>query len=78
MSGLTKRFLSADPDLLKQLFTKSFMKFHDRPDLQMRLAEGDEITTEGMLAAKCAHLPFTVVAWLTFADHLTADLSFTP
>lgn len=44
----------------------------------MRLAEGDEVTTEGMLAAKCAHLPFTVVAWLTFADHLTADLSFSP
>ena len=68
-SELTNECLSADPDLLKQLLTKSFMKFHDRPDLQMRLAEGDEITSEGMLAAKCAHLPFTVVAWLTFADH---------
>lgn len=53
--------LSADPDLLKQLFTKSFMKFHDRPDMQMRLAEGDEITTEGMLAAKCAHLPMHIM-----------------
>lgn len=54
---VTNECLSADPDLLKQLFTKSFMKFHDRPDMQMRLAEGDEITTEGMLAAKCAQLP---------------------
>lgn len=41
-----------DPDLLKQVFTKSFMKFHDRPELQMRLAEGDEITGQGMLAAR--------------------------
>ncbi|KAL3152434.1 hypothetical protein ABBQ32_001484 [Trebouxia sp. C0010 RCD-2024] len=41
-----------DPDLLKQLCTKSFMKFHDRPDLQMRLSEGREISDEGMLAAK--------------------------
>ena len=63
-SEYTNECLSADPDLLKQLFTKSFMKFHDRPDLQMRLAEGDEITSEGMLAAKCAHLPFFVVSCL--------------
>lgn len=47
-------WLTADPELLKQLCTKSFMKFHDRPDLQMRLSEGREISDEGMLAAKCA------------------------
>lgn len=68
--------LNADPDLLKQLFTKSFMKFHDRPDLQMRLAEGEEITSEGMLAAKCAHLPFVVGACHAFVKHLTKVLSF--
>jgi len=50
----TPEWLTADPDLLKQLCTKSFMKFHDRPDLQMRLSEGREITDEGMLSAKCA------------------------
>lgn len=34
----------AEPELLKQIFTKSFMKFHDRPELQMRVNEGNEIT----------------------------------
>ena len=70
-SETRKECLSADPDLLKQLFTRSFMKFHDRPDLQMRLAEGDEITTEGMLAAKCAHLQLIVVTCLHLTDLVT-------
>ncbi|KAL3142384.1 hypothetical protein ABBQ38_002720 [Trebouxia sp. C0009 RCD-2024] len=50
--GRTPVVVVTDPELLKQLCTKSFMKFHDRPDLQMRLSEGREISDEGMLAAK--------------------------
>ena len=30
------------------------MKFHDRPELQMRVNEGNEITAQGMLSARCA------------------------
>ncbi|KAA6428951.1 MAG: cytochrome P450 [Trebouxia sp. A1-2] len=41
-----------EPDLLKQIFTKSFMKFHDRPELQMRVNEGNELTAQGMLSAR--------------------------
>lgn len=42
-----------EPELLKRIFTKSFMKFHDRPELQMRVNEGNEITAQGMLSARC-------------------------
>ena len=47
------------------------MKFHDRPDMQMRLAEGDEITAEGMLAAKCAHLPWHTLLRFDCSEVLT-------
>ena len=43
---------NADPDLLKQIFTKSFMKFHDRATPLMANNEGERVFDEGILFAK--------------------------
>ena len=44
--------VATDPDLLKQVFTKSFMKFHDRSTPIMANNEGERVVDEGILFAK--------------------------
>lgn len=41
----------ADPDLLRQVFTKSFMKFHDRFRPAMNVSAGERVVNEGILFA---------------------------
>ena len=44
-------FMLADPDLLKQVFTKSFMKFHDRFRPAMSFDDAERGVNDGILFA---------------------------